>query len=107
MRSRERTRSGRETTRAIRAVLWCGQGIKTEPAFHRIGGSLTQAQSRVSTGEHEHCVPNMPARGAEIKCDTLATAPASVRSNDVLFHSRMNNNRDFQKEMLIYGLVLF
>jgi hypothetical protein len=34
-------------------------GDKDRSGFHRVGGSLTQARSRDSTKEHEHCSPHM------------------------------------------------
>jgi hypothetical protein len=52
--------AGQETTRAIRAVQMSA-GDKDRSGFHRVGGSLTQARSRDSTQEHEHCSPHMLA----------------------------------------------
>ena len=43
-------------------------GDKDRSGFHRVGGSLTQNQSRDPTQEHEHCMPNMLADPAGIKC---------------------------------------
>jgi hypothetical protein len=57
---RVNTPCGRETTRAIRAVQMSA-GDKDRSGFHRLGGSLTQARSRDSTREHEHCTLHMLA----------------------------------------------
>ena len=63
--------AGQETTRAIRAVQMSA-GDKDRTSLHRIGGSLTQARSRDSTQEHEHCAANMLADLAESSaCDIL------------------------------------
>jgi hypothetical protein len=43
-------------------------GDKDRTSFHRVGGSLSQARSRDSTEEHEHCVANMLAQSYMIKC---------------------------------------
>ena len=74
-------RSGRKTTRAIRAVQ-VSAGDKDGASFHRVGGSLTQARSRDSTEKHEHCAANMPWLGPAIKCDTLAATCAGCASTD-------------------------
>jgi hypothetical protein len=43
-------------------------GDKDRSGFHRLGGSLTQARSRASTEEHEHCTRHMLADLPGIKC---------------------------------------
>src|SRR6266481_4558454 len=43
-------------------------GDKDRSGFHRVGGSLTQGRSHVSTQEHEHCIANMLTDTPGIKC---------------------------------------
>jgi hypothetical protein len=50
-------------------------GDKDRSGFHRVGGSLTQARSRDSTQEHEHCTPDMLAdRPGSSACGILGRA---------------------------------
>ena len=74
---------GRETTRAIRAVQMSA-GDKDRSRFHRVGGSLTQARSRDSTQEHEHCIANMLTDLAESSAyDILGCESPAARSPSV------------------------
>ncbi len=89
-------RSGRKTTRAIRAVRISAED-KDEASFHLVGGSLTQARSRAPFGrKHEHCNANMLARPHAIKCGTFPAAPAGVREGGISRRSDMNNKQYFR-----------
>jgi len=52
-------------------------GDKDRSGFHRVGGSLTQARSRDSTQEHEHCTPNMLTDLAGSSVNPLTMLPST------------------------------
>jgi len=85
-------RPDQKTTRAIRAV-WMLAGDKDRSSFHRIGGLLTQARSRGSTEEHEHCTANMQGQANMIKCGTFAAPSANIFVAGLSPDSDMNNNK--------------